>query len=155
MNPKVPSTAWASVVEAERRFAEAVAAIPLEELQDTLVWALGDFTSRPVALRILAGAHPQLTSRVLLALDPLLLVSHSLLVATRALVLRLPRAELLEHLEQLTALVVKDPSSDYEAYRRLAELLRAAQADDALARLVGAASQSTDLDIEEVGQDFV
>jgi hypothetical protein len=143
-----------AVVEADRRLNEALWALPDDELPETLAWALGDLSSRGTALRILGSADPSLTSRVLPALEPLLLVSHSLLGACRALVLRLPSAERLDFVQRLTATVVDDDASDYEAYRRLAELLRATGASEALAVLVRAASRSADPDIKEVEEDF-
>ena len=154
MSSSTPSSSWAAVVEAEERFAEAVAAIPPEELQHVLAWALGDFASRRAALRVLGGADPRVVTAVLPELEPLLLVSHALLPECRRVLLRLPRAELLDHLERLTGEVVDDPSSDYEAYRRLAELLRAVGADRVLGRLVDAAALSTDPDIADVAEDF-
>lgn len=121
-----PSEGWLAVVAAERRLTEAVMALPQDELPATLSWALADFSSRRAALSVLTSAHPQLTSAVLLALQPLLLVSHSLLEECRRLILRLPPAERSEFLERLSATVVGDVSSDDEAYRRAAELLRTA-----------------------------
>lgn len=151
---QAPSPAWAAVVQAEERFALAVAAIPREDLQGVLSWALDDFTSRRAALRILGGADPQLVAEVLPALEPLLLVSHSLLQECRRVLLRLPRGEVLDYLQHLTSAVIADPAADDEAYRRLAELLRTVGADRALGRLVAAAALSTDPDVREVAEDF-
>ncbi len=149
-----PLGASLAVLEADRRLDEALSALPPDELQETLAWALTDSSSRHTATRILSSAHPSVTSGALPALAPLLLVSHSLLGACRTLVLRLPPAELLDFLQRLTATVVDSSTSDYEAYRRLAELLRAAGASEALTVLVRAASRSEDPDIKEVEEDF-
>jgi hypothetical protein len=149
-----PPDAWLAVLEADRRLNEALSAFPPNELRETLARALTDFSSRRTALRVLRSAHPSLTSGVLPAVEPLLLVSHSLLDACRALVLRLPSAERIDFLQRLTTTVVDDDASDYEAYRRLAELLRVTGASDALAVLVRAASRSADPDIKEVEEDF-
>jgi hypothetical protein len=55
----------------------------------------------------------------------------------------------------LTTKVISDATSDDEAYSRLAELLRAAGASEALADLLYAASPSHDPDIKEVEEDIV
>ncbi|RKT79949.1 hypothetical protein DFJ68_3428 [Terracoccus luteus] len=152
--PVPPSEVWPAVVEADARFREAVLRIPRGELQATLGWALGDFASRPTALRILGSADPSLTVSVLPALEPFLLVSHSALVECRALVLRLPPAERTACFDRLTARVIADTGSDDEAYRRLAELLRSAGASGALAVLLAAASTSDEAVLREVADDF-
>lgn len=90
---KGPSEAWRTVVEAEGRFTQAVLAVPQDELEDTLTWALEDFSSRQAVLRILISAHPHLTSAALPALEPLLLMSHPLLDECRTLAIRLPPPE--------------------------------------------------------------
>ena len=155
MTPPPPlSNRWAAVVEAERRFSEAVRDIPPSELPDTLVAALGDFSSRHVALAILTTAQPQLTASVLPGLEPLLLVSHSSLEVCRRLVRRLPEPERSDFLRRTTSGVTGDAGSDDEAYRRLAELLRSAGADELLSELARAASLSDDPGIREVGEDF-
>jgi len=152
--PCTPSTAWEAVVEADTRFVEALTSLSNRDLEATLRWALTDLSSRPVALRILSIADSSLTLSVLPALEPLLVVSHSLLTQCRGLVLRLARQERLDFLARLTERVVGDPGSDDEAYRRLAELLREAGAESSLAVLLASAAVSDDAEVREVADDF-
>lgn len=154
MTDPVPPPIWAAVMAAEERFSEAVAAIPRAELAGVLRWALHDFASRRTALRILSGSDPQLVREILPALGPLLLVSHSLLQECRRALLRLPGTEVSHYLDSLTTSVIEDPSSDDEAYRRLAELLRTVEAHRALERLMDTAARSADPEIREVAADF-
>ncbi len=145
---------WRAAVEAEARFTDCVTAIPGEELVPLLVEALGSLTSRRMALRVLFGATASLTSEVLPALEPLLLVYHTYLFHCRDLVRRLPREDKHRFLSDLTEKVIADPDSDYEAYRRLAEFLREDRMWDVLEVLSNAARASEDPDIREVGMDF-
>lgn len=145
---------WRAAVEAEARFTDCVTAIPGEELVPLLVEALGSLTSRRMALRILFGAAASLTSEVLPALEPLLLVSHTYLFHCRDLVRRLPREDQHRFLSDLTEKVIADPDSDYEAYRRLAEFLKEVRMWEVLEVLNNAARASEDPDIREVGMDF-
>ena len=145
---------WRAAVEAEARFTDCVAAIPREEKVPLLVEALGSLTSRRMALRVLFGATASLTSEVLPALEPLLLVYHTYLFHCRDLVRRLPREDKHRFLSDLTEKVIADPDSDYEAYRRLAEFLREDRMWEVLEVLTNAARASEDPDIREVGMDF-
>lgn len=154
MSDRGRSPEWEAVVEAEERFAQALAAIPRDDLGPILSLALADFSSRRAALRVLAGGTPELISEVLSAVEPLLLISHSLLQECRRLITRLPREQMLDYLGSLTRKVVHDTAADYEQYRRLAELLRSGEAQDLLDVLVRSALQSSDPDIHEVGEDF-
>lgn len=152
---KAPSTRerWEVVVAAEQAFSIALADMGTDELQLSVSAGLADLRSRRAALRVLASSPASMTAAVLPSLAPLLLVSHSLLAECRRAVLRLAKPELHQFLDSLTDDVV-GRSSDYESFRRLAELLRDAQCDELLKRLLNAASQSDDDDVREVVEDF-
>ncbi|MDR3069404.1 MAG: hypothetical protein LBU38_00110 [Propionibacteriaceae bacterium] len=65
----------------------------------------------------------------------------------------MPREQVFAHLKAMVDRVAADPESDYEAYRRLAELLEMADADEFLPELIASARKSDDVDIIEFVSD--
>ena len=147
-------SAWDEVVRAERAYGESLAAFALQDLPQVVGPALQRFDERPTALSVLRDCDPRLTKEVFPQLTRLLLVSHSLLEECRRLVLRIEPADLAILLDDLVQQVVCDPEADYEAFRRLAELLTRAGCSSALAELVKYAASAPDQDIREVATDF-
>jgi hypothetical protein len=145
---------WDAVVCADDAFFSAMGALPRDELGLVLVKGLERFDYRRTALHVLLHCDPTMVGEVRDAFYPLLLVSHSLLQESRRVLLTLPEAQMVEHLTQITDDVINNPASDYEAYRRLGELLSMTNSHELLARLVAVALGSSDEDIREFGEDF-
>jgi hypothetical protein len=148
------SEEWAAVVAADKRYEEALAAIPAASLSGVLTRALDDGGSLYSAIRILEDAAPELTASVIPAVCEVLLESRSMPDQARELIFRLPRSEWFPQLEALTGLVIGDPARDYWPYRRLGETLEAAGAGGLLVRLAAAAWQSEDQDILDFAFDY-
>ena len=146
---------WDIVVRAERAFAEALASLNPRDLPELIGPALRTLAERRAALRVLRDSPPELTTAVLADLSGLLLVSHSLLEECRRVVLRLEPDVLSAYLDGLVQQLMSDSGADYEAYRRLAELLVRARAARPLTELMASALASPDSDIREVADDFV
>ena len=146
--------AWENVLRADDAFYEAVGKLAEFPLGDILIEALGEFRGQRTALKLLHNTSVEIRHAALPALFPLALVSHSLLLEVRRVITSLPREILDQELPPLVTAVLYDESSDYEAYRRLAELLRETGHTDLLRQLVAAARRSKDEDILEVADDF-
>jgi hypothetical protein len=77
-----------------------------------------------------------------------------MLADVRRCIVRVPRDVLEDRLPHVLSAVVGNPASDYQAYRRLAELLDQLHFDRLRAELVEAAGRSSDPDVREVAEDF-
>jgi hypothetical protein len=152
--PSDADRSWIAFMEAEQNFREALVDLRRFDLESILKTGLSKLTWRRQALVVLAAYDWPLTETLLPELLPLSLSAHSLLAEVRRCVLRVPREKLVVHLASLVESVVNNPDSDYEAYRRTAELVDTVHADALLLTLITAAERSSDADIREVADDF-
>jgi hypothetical protein len=145
---------WLAYVEAERAYREAMAELRHVDMVPVLREGLRSLPWRRAALAVLGSSDTRLSEELLPELFQLASVSHSLIGEVRRCVLRIPRERLLVQLEPLIRRLTADPASDYEAYRRSAELLREIGSRPLLDLLVRAAATSADAEIREVADDF-
>ncbi|MFC3896413.1 hypothetical protein ACFOWZ_33475 [Lentzea rhizosphaerae] len=145
---------WLAFVQAENIYRTAMADLRKVDLVEVLREGLNRLPWRRPALAVLGSSGPEISSQLLPELFELASVSHSLIGEVRKCILRVPgellKPQIAVHVERLTA----DRQSDYEAYRRIAELLVIMKDWELLDYLVNAASMSSDVDIREVAADF-
>lgn len=146
--------AWLAFLHAEQVYREAMAELGHVDLEQVLREGLGHLPWRRQALDVLMLSNVAFSVRLLPQLFELASVSHALLSDVRESILRIPRDILETELPSLVHALTVNPESDYEAYRRTAELLRLLEMPELLMELAGAAAQSSDSDIREVGKDF-
>jgi hypothetical protein len=146
--------AWLAFVHAEQVYREAMGELRNVDLEQVLREGLGHLPWRRQALAVLRASNVAFSVRLLPQLFELAAVSHALLGSVRECILRIPRDDLETQFPSLVDALIADPQSDYEAYRRTAELLRLLEMPELLGKLVNAASRSSDSDIREVAEDF-
>lgn len=145
---------WLAFINADREYREAMGELRNVDLVTVLREALQQLPWRRQALAVLQSSNVDFSILLLSRLFGLATVSHSLLGEVRKCILRVPRDVLERELPSLVHGLIDNPESDYEAYRRIAELLRLADLPGLLQDLVGAAAQSQDPDIRDVADDF-
>jgi hypothetical protein len=146
--------AWLAFIHAEQAYRAAMADLRDVDLERVLRESLQHLPWRRQALAVLQGSNIGLSVRLLPQLFELAAVSHSLLDEVRKCILRIPRDVLEREFPALVHGIILSPESDYEVFRRVAELLRLTDMPGLLETLVSAAAQSKDLDIQEVAEDF-
>lgn len=146
--------AWLRFVQAEQVYREAMADLCHVDMVVVLRGGLLSLPWRRPALAVLGSSDPALSEQLLPELFQLASVSHSLIGEVRRCIRRVPRERLAVQLESLVCQLVDDSNSGYEAYRRIAELLREIGCWPVLDILVHAARASSDADIREVADDF-
>lgn len=146
--------AWLKFAQAEQAYIEALADLRHFDMEPMLREGLLNLQWRRQALGILRSSDVKLCEKLLPELFELATVGHSLIAAVRRCIRRIPRERLVVQLVPLVQQLTEDPNSDYEAYRRIAELLREIECWPLLGVLVRAASTSSDVDILEVAEDF-
>ncbi|MEJ3741946.1 hypothetical protein WEI85_01410 [Actinomycetes bacterium KLBMP 9797] len=151
---KQTKRAWLAFVQAEQQYREKAAALAGPDLVPMLREALEYLPWQRPALAILGGSSVELNKELLPELFRLAQVSHSLIGEVRRCILRIPPDVLEVGLEPLVRRLISDPTSDDEAYRRIAELLAEAEIWYLLRLLVRHANDSDDVDIREVADDF-
>lgn len=149
-----PERAWLRFVRAEHAYREAMADLRHVDMVAVLREGLLSLPWRRPALVVLGSSDVALSEQLLPELFRLAAVSHSLIGEVRRCIRRIPRERLAARLEPLVCQLVDDSTSDYEAYRRIAELLRELECWPVLDDLVRAAKTSPDADVREVADDF-
>ncbi|GIH07623.1 hypothetical protein Rhe02_56900 [Rhizocola hellebori] len=145
---------WLAFVQAEQAYREAMGALRRTNMEEVLREGLERLPWRRQALAVLGASNVEISERLLPELFELAGVSHSLIDEVRRCISRIPRDVLERKLPGFVAVLIANPKSDYEAYRRTAELLRLLEMGDLLSELVDAAAMSPDSDIREVAVDF-
>jgi hypothetical protein len=146
--------AWLAFVQAEQAYRETMGALRDIDLDQALREGLQRLPWRRPALTVLGASNVAISERLLPELFQLACFSHSLLSEVRRCILRIPHDVLVRDLPALLEAMTTNPNSDYEAYRRIAELLRLLEMNSLLSELTAAASVSPDPDIKEVADDF-
>lgn len=147
-------SAWLTFVYAEASYREALAGLRHVDEVATLREGLGELPWRRAALVVLGFTDPAINEQLLPELFRLASVSHALIGEVRRCIYRIPRDRLVARLEPLVHGLIADNDSDYETYRRIAEMLRDLEAWPLLDVLTRAAGASPDGDIREVAEDF-
>jgi hypothetical protein len=145
---------WLAFVQAEQAYRESMGALRHVDMLSALREGLLNLTWRRPALAVLASSSVEFSEQLLPELFQLSAVSHSLIGEVRRCILRIPRERIAPQLQRLVRQLIDDPSSDYEAYRRIAELLSELEGRPLLGVLIHAARKSSDADIRDVAADF-
>jgi hypothetical protein len=153
VNGETEST-WLAFVAAEEAYRHGMASLRHVDMEEALREGLARLPWRRAALAVIGASSVDIAERLLPQLFQQSLVAHSLLAEVRRCILRIPRETLARDLPVLVHAVIADRASDYEAYRRTAELLRILEMWELLGTVIRAASTSPDLDIREVAEDF-
>ncbi|MFI8822214.1 hypothetical protein [Streptomyces sp. NPDC053431] len=154
MSGSEAESAWNAFVQAEQVYRDALGRLRDFDMRSMLGEALLRLDWRRQALTVIGISDWHVAEALLPELLPLSCVSHSLLGEVRRCILRIPRDALLPAMDEHVTSLITNPESDYEAYRRTAELLRLLKAGSLMGELVEAADQSPDPDIREVAEDF-
>jgi hypothetical protein len=144
---------WRSIVDAERAFQLACAALTMPEMMSVLHEVLPSGHGRETALRIIRSLPDERVMELVPQLYQAALISRSdILVPAREALGRVDSGWLFAALAPEVERTL--PDADDEVYRRLAELLDHLGQEALLARVVTAAEDSDDEDILEVADDF-
>lgn len=149
-----PEAVWLAFVRAEQAYRDAMAELRHIDMVGVLREGLLSLPWRRPALAALNASNVEISENLLPELFRLSCVSHALLGEVRRSIKRIPRETLDVRLEPLVRQLISDKESDYEAYRRTAELLRDLGSWSLLNMLTEAAAASSDEDIAEVADDF-
>ena len=149
-----PVGAWRAAVLAARSMASSIAPLRGNESETValLKTALRGATERDAAILILDYLGDSFIRSLLGDLVALGL-SHRSALAARQLLGRLPHADSAEAVPSAVWNQLAE-TGDYDAYRRMAELLKHLGLYDALGELCRRAADSDDEDIREVAADF-
>jgi hypothetical protein len=145
---------WNDVVEAERKFVSARMKLfkSSTSLVELVREELSNPTERTVAINVASLLKPNQLELIFDRLIALASFSHGQTANICSLLLSLPHDWVLANIETYAEPLLKDGT--YEEYRRLLELY--SQIDSALTRrLAKRASESTDPDVREAGEDFL
>lgn len=151
---EVSRTIWEKLVICEERLNQARQTFltQSEERIDSIRKALHNPTQRGTGLRLLDYLSLEERQQLFPDLLDLASVAHSDIQLCREAILSLPKTWVLEHLESEEKSILKNGTD--EEYRRLLELY--IQIDEEVtARLIQRALHNEDLDIQEVGEDFL
>jgi hypothetical protein len=145
---------WLAYVQAEQAYREAMGELRHIDMVTALRAGLTNLPWRRAALAALRASDVGLSEALLAELFGLATAAHAQLRAVRECIVRVPRDVLEVRLDPLVRQLIAEPGADYEAYRRIAELLRELEFWPLLAALTDAAAASGDADIREVAEDF-
>jgi hypothetical protein len=147
------SERWQAILDAERRYLLACAALTMPEMLSVLREVLPGGPGQATALRLVRTLPDEQVRELVPELFRAALVSRAEIL--------LPAREALGRLDGGWLSIALGPEvdrtlvdADWEAYRRLAELLHGLGQAALLARVVASAGRSDDEDIREVADDF-
>ena len=145
---------WLDFVCAEEAYITAMANLRHVDEVEVLREGLRNLAWRRPALVVLRLTDVEVVEQLLPELLVLANVGHSLISEVRRCILRVRPESLRPHVARHVAGLISDQASDYEAYRRIAELLVDMEEWGLLKTLTNAAALSADPDIREVDEDF-
>ena len=159
--PKQAERLWQRFVAAENRYCAARMDLPAAksallgsnaDITAILRQALSTVADRGAALRLLLELDESVRREVFPILVDVASVGHRDIQLVRDVILSIDREWVLEHIPVYVSEIL-ERSTEYEEYRRLAELLDMIHSPY-LAALVEKAGQSNDIDILEVAEDY-
>lgn len=145
---------WLDFVHAEEAYITAMANLRHVDEVAVLREGLRNLAWRRPALVVLRLTGVEVVEQLLPELLVIANVGHSLIGEVRRVILRVQPGSLRPYVARHVAGLIGDQSSDYEAYRRIAELLVEMEEWGLLKTLTNAAALSADPDIREVDEDF-
>ncbi len=145
---------WREVVAAEMVYYEKRQKMFDAGAEQQLRIALSDPTGVATALRILGDAPVELAMSLFDLVFDRAVRTHGPVAAARQVMARLDSGWLFLALRPLVAARLRDPSADWEDYRRVAEVLEQLDQLSILEEVVAIALRSTDPDVREVAEDY-